>query len=342
MHIELFDPAAEPGKVAACYRMYAEGLPFDDPDGPPFSENVFSAWMREGFAGEPRETALAVDSAGDPVGFYLLELSRTKNTHMGWLLPLVPPGQRRQGYGTALLRHATSRAQAHGRTLLSADTKSGAPGSAFAAAKDASAGVLEVRRVLDVTAVTPRLLAGLRQRAESAAAGYSLLSWTGPTPEEYLQGVAEVSAAMADAPRNPGEDAHHADPQRVRDHERRNSEMGIRRHSVAARCDRNGELTGLTEIGVDSADPAWGYQFLTAVTRAHRGHRLGLLMKAALMEQFMVAEPQVTRIITGNADSNQYMIAINADLGYQVADTWQSWQLKVAALTQPHPEHTHS
>jgi GNAT superfamily N-acetyltransferase len=342
MHIEQFDPAAEPDKVAACYRMYAEGIPFDDPDGPPFSPSIFSSWLQEGFAGEPREVALALGPGGHPVGFYLLELPHTKNTHMGWLLTQVSPGQRRQGYGTALLRHAARRATANGRTLLSTETRSDAPGSAFAAASGASAGVLEVRRVLDVTAIPAGQLAALRRRAESAAAGYSVLSWAGPAPDEYLQGVAEVVAAMDDAPRNPGEDSYTVDPGRVRDHERRDGEMGVRFYTVVARCDRTGELAALTQMGVDSADPAWGYQFITAVTRAHRGHRLGLLVKAVMMEQFMVAEPQVTRVLTGNADSNQHMIAINADLGYQVLDAMQSWELDVAAVTQPHQEHTHA
>jgi GNAT superfamily N-acetyltransferase len=234
MHIELFDPAAEPGKVAACYRMYVEGIPFDDPDGAPFSEKLFADWLTEGFAREPREVALAVDSSGTPVGAYLLELPHRENTHIGQVLPMVAPGLRRQGFGAALLRHAAGRAAANGRTLLSAEVKSDAPGSAFAAAMGATAGVLEVRRVLDVTAIPAGHLAALRHRAEPAAQGYSLLSWTGPAPEEYVEGLAQVAAAMADAPRNPGEEAPHPDPQEVRDFASRSMEMGLRRYAVAA------------------------------------------------------------------------------------------------------------
>jgi GNAT superfamily N-acetyltransferase/RimJ/RimL family protein N-acetyltransferase len=342
MHIEQFDPAAEPGKVAACYRMYLEGIPFDDPDGPPFPENIFAEWLREGFGGERREVALAVDSGQHPVGFYLLELRQDRNTHIGSLLPVVAPAQRRRGYGTALLSHAAHRAAAHGRTLLSAEPISDAPGSAFAAAMGASVGVLEVRRVLDVTAIPAGHLAALRHRAEQASRGYSLLTWTGPTPEEYRQDMAEVHAAMADAPRNPGEEAHRADPEQGRVYERRAAEMGLRVYTVAARCDRTGELVGLTQIGIDAVDSIWAHQFVTAVTRAHRGHRLGLLLKAAMMEDLMLAEPQVTRVITDNADSNQHMIAINVELGYRVLDAMQCWQLEVAAVAQPHQEHTHA
>lgn len=58
-------------------------------------------------------------------------------------------------------------------------------------------------------------------------------------------------------------------------------------------------------------------------------------MKAVLTQEFVAAEPEVTRIITGNADSNQHMIVINAELGYQVLDEQRCWELEVAAVTHP-------
>ena len=185
-------------------------------------------------------------------------------------------------------------------------------------------------------------MGGLRRTAEGAARGYSLLSWTGVTPEEHLEEVARVSAAMADAPRNPGEEAHRPDPQRIRDYERRGAEIGIRRHAVAARYDRTGELAGLTEIGVEAEDPTWGYQFITAVTRDHRGHRLGLLVKVAMLGLLADAEPTMRRILTENAGSNRYMIAINAAFGFEVLDEWQSWELEAAAVAQSRPAGAHA
>ncbi len=66
------------------------------------------------------------------------------------------------------------------------------------------------------------------------------------------------------------------------------------------------------------------------VARPHRGHRLGLLVKVAMLELLAEREPQLTRIITGNADENRHMIAINAELGFAVLDRWPSWQAEVA------------
>ena len=192
MRIEEFDPAADDGKVDACYQMYVAGLPFDDPDGPPMSEHLFSAWMRQGWSGERRETALAADVGGARAGGYLLELpDRKQHAHGRADRHGRRPARRRQGYGAALLRHAAERAAAHDRTLLSAQTRCGSPGSAFASAMGARAGVVEVRRVLELAGIPDGKLAGLRGTAEAAARGYSLLCWTGRTPEEHLDEVAQ-------------------------------------------------------------------------------------------------------------------------------------------------------
>ena len=94
-----------------------------------------------------------------------------------------------------------------------------------------------------------------------------------------------------------------------------------------------GELAAFTEIAVDPADPGWGHQMLTGVTRAHRGHRLGLLVKIAMVEWLRAAEPTLERIQTWNAESNRYMIAVNEALGYTILGqpgTW--WRLEVASV----------
>ncbi len=68
------------------------------------------------------------------------------------------------------------------------------------------------------------------------------------------------------------------------------------------------------------------------MTRKHRGHRLGLLVKTAMLDWLAVAEPQLERIVTGNAASNQHMIAINTELGYQLLEPLgQSYELPVVS-----------
>ena len=63
------------------------------------------AGCRPAVTGEPRETWLLEDAAGVG-GWYLLELPDRDNGHLSFLEIQVAPGRRRNGLGTALLRHA--------------------------------------------------------------------------------------------------------------------------------------------------------------------------------------------------------------------------------------------
>jgi len=69
------------------------------------------------------------------------------------------------------------------------------------------------------------------------------------------------------------------------------------------------------------------------VTRKHRGHRLGLLVKAAMIDWLAEAEPGIERIVTYNAAANDHMVAINEQLGYELLEPLeQSYELAVAAV----------
>jgi GNAT superfamily N-acetyltransferase len=294
---------------------------------------VFTGWVTRGWDADPREGWLVPgDEPGTWAASLRLEFPVQENKHRAHVDLLVAPGYRRRGIGTALLRHAAIRAAEHGRTELTDDAREGSAGEAFAVAAGADRGVTEIRRVLDVASVPAGRLDALRDQAEAASAGYSIVTYLGRCPDEYLGGVAAVLNAMADAPHNPGEEPEHHDAERFRDGENLDDIQQTRGYSVLAVCDQTAEVAGMTRIVVDPNRPAWGFQQLTAVRREHRGHRLGLRVKVAMMDWLAQAEPQVEHVITGNAASNSHMIGINADLGYRVFDRWPSWQLQVAKV----------
>jgi hypothetical protein len=90
-------------------------------------------------------------------------------------------------------------------------------------------------------------------------------------------------------------------------------------------------MAAVTAVETDPDNPAWAHQLLTAVTREHRGHRLGLLVKTAMLEWLATAEPAVEHIVTGNAAVNQHMIDINEQLGYELlVPVVQGYELSVA------------
>jgi GNAT superfamily N-acetyltransferase len=330
MRIQGFDPVSDTGALRACHALFASCRPVDDPAMPEMSLPVFSGWFSMGWDYCPREAWMVPGTQdGTPAAWCLLELPGGESKNAAPVSITVAPGERRRGIGTALLRNAARRAARRGRTVLAGETRQDVPGSAFAAAAGARPGLTAARRVLDLAEVTEGLLRTLRGQAEKASVGYSLLSWQGPCPQEYLDQVAAVQNAFADAPHSPGEEPQQVTGLRVRQNELRTAAQGLRQYTVAARHDGTGQLAALTQLSVDPLEPAWGFQELTAVDRAHRGHRLGLLVKVAMLDLLGKAEPGLRHIHTGNADANRHMIAINDALGFRVLDRILSWQLDV-------------
>jgi RimJ/RimL family protein N-acetyltransferase len=332
MNIEQFAPDANSEAVRACYQIYLATLPFDDPDVPAMSPRCFAGWLALGWTEDPRETWLARDAAGEPVGMCVLSMPHRENRHLAEVIPTVHPARRRAGLGTELLRHAAERAHQAGRAALNGTSRDGAPGSAFARACGARQGLTEVRRILRLNDIPPGHLSRLRAQAEAAAAGYELRSWVGPAPEDLYPALAAIYGDAEDMPRDTGHEPWHWDIGRVRQDERRQAALGLRSYMVIAQSLTTGELAGLTQLAIDPPVPTWGFQELTAVARAHRGHRLGLLVKVAMLDLLAEREPQLTHILTGNADANEHMIAINAALGFQVLEHWPSWELEVAQV----------
>jgi len=318
MHIEQVD-LTDTEKIRECFEVYHAAQRVDEPEGPWFTEQPFGGWITVGWDGNPREVWLAVDQQGSAVGWYRLHLPSRENLDQAGLDLVVHPAERQRGAGLALLRHAAGRATAHGRAVLNGGARNSSAGEAFARSVGAKPGLVEGQRVLDLVRLEKGKLARLRGPAELAAAGYLLESWAGPIPEEFLEDVAALYNAMGDAPRDP-EIAHEEwDAQRVRESiNDLRPHYGLREYTLVARHDDTGELAALSEMAVDPANPGWGFQMNTVVIRKHRGHRLGLLVKLALMELLATTEPQLERISTWNAQVNEHMIAINEAIGYTV------------------------
>jgi GNAT superfamily N-acetyltransferase len=329
MQTERFDPT-ETRAVLACHDIYLAAAGADGMRRPVMSPLAFQTWLRYGWSTNPVQTWLARDSDGEVCGWYLLSLPERENRHLADVTLVVAPPRRRAGLGTVLCGHAAARAREAGRTLLTGHTEEGSAGTAFAQALGA-----RQRFIGEFWVLRPRLLpagrlVALRERAASAAAGYSLVSWEGPVADDRLAEVAALFGVEGDAPHPEGEDPPGWDPARVRADEQRIAEQGLRIYTVAARAAAGGALVAMTQLGVDPLDAAWGIQELTAVARPHRGHRLGLLVKVAMLELLAAHEPQLTQIVTLTADDNEHMTAINTALGFEVLERQLTWELATA------------
>jgi hypothetical protein len=64
----------------------------------------------------------------------------------------------------------------------------------------------------------------------------------------------------------------------------------------------------------------------TLVAKAHRGNRLGMLVKILNLRRLEAERPSVERILTFNAAENEHMLAINVALGFRPAGHSGEWQ----------------
>jgi GNAT superfamily N-acetyltransferase len=53
------------------------------------------------------------------------------------------------------------------------------------------------------------------------------------------------------------------------------------------------------------------------VLQAHRGHGLGVWMKAANLRRLTAAHPEITGVITSNAADNEHMLRVNQQVGFR-------------------------
>ena len=332
-----YDPA-DSGAARGCHAVRLATQDVDDPEVPSESLPVVGSWLANGWGETPGEGWVAVDETDGPgdrgarvLGWYRMNLPDLENRDRATLTPVVHPAFRRRGIGRELVRHAARRAAGDGRSILVSGALQGTAGEAFASRLGAKPGLVEARRVQDLTAMAPGTVARLRAAAAEKAAGYTIVSWPGLTPVEYVAKIADALNAMNDAPSDEGWEDDLWDADRVRErHDAVIRVSPLRRYSVAALHEATGELAGLTQVYIDPGVPSWGYQGLTAVTRPHRGHRLGLLVKAAMLDWLAEAEPALERIQTGNAASNAFMIEVNETLGYRLLEpAWQLYQLPV-------------
>jgi GNAT superfamily N-acetyltransferase len=271
-----------------------------------------------------RHALLGIDG-GCFVGCAAYEMPLLEDRDVAWVNIVVAPEHRRRGAGRELLAALAEVLRADGRTRLVGDAPVGRPGEQFAAAVGARVTQLDVGSVLDV-ATTGR--DELTRLAEPDPA-YRLVQWRDRCPDDLVDRYAVARTAMNDAPHG---DEHHDDwdwdAARVRELEQRRRRWQVRTYTTAAVHIDSGDVAGFTDLlNVDR--PSTAAQEDTGVLAAHRGHRLGLAIKAANLLVVREREPQIRRVMTWNAEENRHMRAVNEQLGFRVSTRWVDLSLKL-------------
>jgi GNAT superfamily N-acetyltransferase len=281
--------------------------------------------------------AWAVCDGAEVVAAAEVSLPQHENLDSGSAHLLVAPEHRRRGLGSRLLARLAADARAAGRTWLAlqvhADLDTPAPGHGFLRAVGARLGQRELQRRLDLPPADPQALRDLAASAARAAGAYRLVRWTGPTPPGWRADLAALIGRMStDAPHGDFDlDAEHWDADRVRDRDATTA-AGGEQLVVTAAQGADGRLVAYSEIAVPAdGEDGIARQDDTLVAPEHRGHRLGLWIKLANLEQLAATHPQVRALETWNADENRWMIAINDAIGFVPVARVTDWELDLAS-----------
>ncbi len=259
------------------------------------------------------------------------------------------PAEAHRALLAALLDEAGRIAADRGRTTLIGGSRASASGAIAASTgfggvdpDDPEAAALLARgyaveqvyrvSVADVRALGARSLDARWADASARAleAGYDTVTWSGPTPAEHRHAMRSLNERMStDAPSG-GLDLEPEtwSDERLAAFERQQADGGRTIRTAAARQIATGELVGFTTLFVGSGDVA--RQHDTLVTREHRGHALGMLLKLANLVQLREHHPTHPRVRTTNAEENRPMLAVNEAVGFSPVAFEAVWQRKDA------------
>jgi GNAT superfamily N-acetyltransferase len=281
----------------------------------------FHGMMRAGWEGDPPLVAVAI-VRHRVVGVLDLTLPPWDNLTLGVADICVDPAYRRLGIGRALYETAVVRVREAGRTTVIADARIGSAGEKFLVAMGLTPEPGEQHRIQDVVSLDWEVLDRAYADAKAHATDYELREISTPAPDDTLDELTAVISSINDAP----VDVRHAEPDRVqpariRANEAGEAALGRVAYRIVAVHVPTGRFAGYTAVGVDVERPWCASQYATTVIAAHRGHRLGLLLKIEMLRLLRDREPALREISTWNSRHNAHMIAVNEALGYRlVAD----------------------
>lgn len=326
LDLDIADAIADTDRASVA----ATGLALAPPVGPTRMKT-----LQLGSNGRPVAGLWLARDADRLVGYGFAHLPVEDNTDAAYLGGAVHPDARRRGLGRALVDAAVGLAGAEGRTRIYSSAWRGSDGVPALRALGFSAdglGVNAVRRV-DVHGAPHGQWDRLYDEASARASDYELVHLVGPTPAELLPDLVTLHAAINDAPlEDPASEPDHWDTERVRAYDRAMAERRQTVYRVLARHRTTGDWAGLSMLCVDEFDPTIAHQEDTSVVRAHRGHRLGLLMKAGMLRWVAHERPEVAATDTWNDVTNHHMIAVNERLGASLIGYNESFRLREAGL----------
>jgi GNAT superfamily N-acetyltransferase len=331
---------ADEAEFGRWYHLFRESDLAGRPEGAPFLSEREARVMFS--SDDPSEdlAGYAIFEGDTMCGTGFLALPLLDNTDKAFVYVTVAPRKRGQGVGSTMLRDLVAVARGRGRTGMLTDSFVPAaqaqshPVRRFAERNGFTYANTEIRRELPLP-VPNSALAEWKAEAAAHHVGYTIATFVDDVPSELVASLCHVRNQLAlDAPTGDIElEAEAMTPEAFLQRQAVKKEMGVTTYWTLA-VDASGETVAFTALGVPEEPPELVHQWGTLVLGEHRGHRLGLAVKATNLAAMQADHPGRKRVSTQNAEVNAPMVAINELLGFRPVELLIEFQQTVPARAE--------
>ncbi len=331
--IQEVDPFDEQA-VAAWHATYFASAIFERPHATPWVLEEMRADLR---ADNPGEKAVAYRGLvdGRVAVAATMHLPLKDNLKQAWIEINTLPALRNQGRGSLMLDHLTEAALGQGRSILTTEASypydgppdgAGHPYVEFLLHRGFTFGLGDVQRVLDLPA-DESLLERLISEAEPHHRDYQIRHFRGPVPEDIIDTFGDlVGTLITEAPMGVMElEPEVMDRERIRADEALFEASGRTKYTSVAIA-QDGAAAAYTDLVVPKHDPGRVHQWGTLARREHRGHRLGIALKARNLLWAQREQPGLRSLRTYNAEENTHMIGVNEAMGFRPVERLGEFQ----------------
>lgn len=327
IHAEQIDPSSAPDSLLAELALLYDVLDAEDlPGDPPTPVEKRVADWRISFARFPTNRWI-LRADGEIVATAVTQYDVEENLENGMGRIAVHPGHRGRGHARLLATPMFDHLEEAGRTRFETWITKDAPAEKLAEKVGLKSVLSERRSRLVMADVDMGLMRSWIDRASERAADYELIYMEAPFPEQNLERFCEMMLIMNTAPLEDYEmEEEHISPETWRDIEANVLRGQNSIHNLTAVHTPTGDFVGYTQIKTQGLQPDLAWQWDTGVHPEHRNRGLGRWLKAAMIEMIATEHPEVERIDTENAGSNEPMLNINYAMGFKPVHDANAWQ----------------
>jgi GNAT superfamily N-acetyltransferase len=273
--------------------------------------------------------AFADERATEALGLVLFDFELDKNLDQAEFGLNIPAGPGALEIETVLFDEAIRRTVELGRKRLVTGMPDTMDPAAFALRHGGAKHTdVAISSVLDLAGIDRAQYAAWAEPSAKNSQ-YTLVRWIGPCPDELAESYCAALDAMSDQPIGTFEyEWAKNDVERLRYNEENVRRVGGRKYAQVA-LDPEGKVAGFNLLMSFPDEPGFIEIWDTGVAREHRGHGLGLRLKAAASLWVLEDQPDTRWVRTFNNNENEWMLAVNRTMGYQATLDYLGFEFAV-------------